>query len=404
MNIVFLTNQYYPNAFANGICVHQIALSFLSEGHRVFVICYGDSQTIKKSNYQGVDVIQLPVKSDDLLRSGVVKSGKIFSALSVKVARFIGISQKLFNISKYPLKSKKLIDHFYEAAESIIKNYGIDRLVCTYTPVEAVIAGARIKERYNSVIIIYYSLDTLSNECGYGLLPEVYRRRKGIDWERSLFPIYDKIICPECHRIYYESEVFNKYKMKINFADFPLFKESNDHKKNATTKNIIIYAGTLYKKIRNPEYAINILLPVLNDNELHFYGSGDCNNILNSYKNKFPNKVFNHGYISHERVIEEIYSAKILLSIGNKGTQMAPSKIFEYMATGKPIIHVYFENIDPCIEPLLKYGNAIIIKYDETNNKELEEFIRAACDLEISNLKYKFINATPEYTCKIILS
>lgn len=403
MNIVFLTNQYYPNAFANGICVHQVALSCKNAGHKVYVVCYGNNKQFKRDSYQGIEVVQIPLPNDDFLRSEAIK-GTMLAPILNTMARCLGIIKKFAHLRKYPIRSHKLVDDFYEATECIIKKDGVDRLVCTYTPIEAVVAGAKIKEKYTNIIASFYSLDTLSNEFGYGLLPTQYRRKKGLSWEMLLFSIYDKIICPECHRKHYESSAFDQFKSKIVFANFPLFAGSNGCQKDVIKNKRIVYAGTLYKKIRNPKCAINLLIPVLKENELHFYGRGDCDDILSKCKGKFPAKIFNHGYVVYERIIEEISSANILLSIGNKETPMAPSKIFEYIATGKPIIHVYFEDSDPCIEPLLNYGNAIIIKYNETNIQKLEEFIENAHSIDVDQLKNRFINATPDYTSEIILS
>ena len=94
----------------------------------------------------------------------------------------------------------------------------------------------------------------------------------------------------------------------------------------------------------------------------------------------------------------------ILLSIGNKGTEMAPSKIYEYMSTGKPIIHVYSEENDPCIEQLVKYGNALLIKEGNDSRDLIVEFINSRKNIDTSDVFKRFISSTPSYTVDLIIS
>ena len=98
-----------------------------------------------------------------------------------------------------------------------------------------------------------------------------------------------------------------------------------------------------------------------------------------------------------------IESAGILLSIGNDKSPMAPSKIYEYMATGKPIIHFYTWENDSCIEPLNKYGNALLISRDDKLiESRLLAFINEAGRLPYKKVAQIFRRATPEYTVNLI--
>ena len=55
-----------------------------------------------------------------------------------------------------------------------------------------------------------------------------------------------------------------------------------------------------------------------------------------------------------------------------------PSKIFEYIAMGKPIINFYFNEEDMCLPILEKYSLAVNINLNKTDDKTvkfIEEFI-----------------------------
>ena len=47
------------------------------------------------------------------------------------------------------------------------------------------------------------------------------------------------------------------------------------------------------------------------------------------------------GRVSHTVAIQYMSEADFLLNIGNSISSMVPSKIFEYISTGKPIISIY---------------------------------------------------------------
>lgn len=82
---------------------------------------------------------------------------------------------------------------------------------------------------------------------------------------------------------------------------------------------------------------------------------------------------------------------------------MAPSKIYEYMSTGKPIIHTYTWEKDPCIEPLMKYGNALLLnEKEEVDVNSICKFIEDSYIIPYSDVKAKFMSATPEYTADLI--
>jgi hypothetical protein len=49
-----------------------------------------------------------------------------------------------------------------------------------------------------------------------------------------------------------------------------------------------------------------------------------------------------------------MHDADILLHIGNNTPTQIPGKLLEYMATGKPMLHVYYIDDDGCLPYLEK--------------------------------------------------
>ena len=52
------------------------------------------------------------------------------------------------------------------------------------------------------------------------------------------------------------------------------------------------------------------------------------------------NRVFSHPRTSHKTAVQAMFEADILVNIGNSTSYQLPSKIIEYMATGKPILNL----------------------------------------------------------------
>ena len=117
------------------------------------------------------------------------------------------------------------------------------------------------------------------------------------------------------------------------------------------------------------------------------------------------------GYVSQETLVNVKNLTDCFLSIGFNYTGTVtsiPSKIFEYMSTGKPIIHVSGGNNDTAIPYLQKYGNALIVDPKESMDENaalVEKFLKEYADrrIELEDLRKRFPMNTPEYTINLLL-
>ncbi len=401
-NFVFLTNQYLPKPGATGLCVHQLAKNLVAKGKNVYTICYEDGN--KEKQYDGVNIVKIHIPS-------FLNDNQSASNVKRKYQYCMSLFSKLIHLRKYPLRSIKLVYNYIKEVEKLILIHGSVTIIASYTPLEAVVAAMKIKKSYpETVKIVYYSTDTLSNEqSDDGILPKKYRTRLGISWEKKLFKVFDKILIMECHKDHYYSDIFEEFKGKFSLVNFPLFEKiENSYPKQRSNSNKInlVYAGTLYQKLRNPCYLNSILIELSEKFELEavFLGGGDCEEIMEIAEVDSGESIKYLGMQPHNIAKKYISSADILLSIGNVESPMAPSKIYEYMSTGKPIIHTYTYDKDPCIEPLRKYGNALLLKNTDKNGvKKVLEFINNRSCIQYEEVEKIFIKSTPLYTVSIIL-
>ena len=396
---IFLTNQYLPKPGATGLCVHQLAKE-LAKDNNVWTVCYKDEDDRKV--FDDVNIIKIDVPF--FLRENNSKSN-----IARKVQYYGSLFSKAMYFRRYPLRSRRLIKNYKKAIERILESVGEATIIASYTPLEAVIAAKEIKDSHkDNVRIVYYSTDTLSNEQGNdGLLSAKYRTKCGMRWEKELFAKFDKILIMECHRAHYYTDTYKEFFQKFAVVNFPLL--SKPVFQMSTEKEIgsvrLVYAGTLYKQLRNPEYLLDLLVELSKKREIEavFLGGGDCEELLNKAERDSNGAIKYLGMQSHDTAIQYIASADVLLSIGNVESPMAPSKIYEYMATGKPIIHTYTYEKDPCIEPLYNYGNSLILKNDDKYALEKAMiFINHIKILNYEEVRSKFLTSTPFYSADLI--
>lgn len=398
---IFITNQYLPTPGATGMCVHYVASEIAHRGFHVSVICYSNDGKYHEELYNNVSVYKVPVPF--FLRE--ISTNRSFLK---KIFRLSAMAAKLVHIKDYPLRSTLLVSRYVKTIKQIMGPSNETTIVASYTPLEAVLAMLKIKNKYKDITAIFYSTDSLSNERGNaGILSLKSRIAKGIKWEKRILSTIDRAIIMECHMSHYFGEQYKSFHKKMVAANFPLLTpqdKSVSHKARDCAK-LLVYAGSLYKRLRNPSYLCDVLnrvsqcLPI----SVVFMGGGDCDDIMRSYVDESGGVIQFLGMQSHSLAMKYIKDSDILLSIGNTESPMAPSKIYEYMSTGKPIIHVYTWEKDPCIEPLMNYGNALLL--DANNNVDINmvsKFIEDCHVIPFSEVKAKFESASPEYTADLI--
>ena len=138
---------------------------------------------------------------------------------------------------------------------------------------------------------------------------------------------------------------------------------------------------------------------------MHFLGPQQGVKIT-QWAEKYPDNIFVHPGVKNDIAVSTTYKADILLNIGNSISNMVPSKIFDYFATGKPIVNVQKIENSPDMEYFEKYPLQFTLKEYENrmDYENLYSFIKNNKNSSISFDKVKQIyeTATPEYVAGLI--
>jgi hypothetical protein len=114
---------------------------------------------------------------------------------------------------------------------------------------------------------------------------------------------------------------------------------------NFSNKGInIVFIGTLYKSIRNPEPILRIIQEMSyydSDIYVHFVGDlKDCKEIVQKYNNTMSSlKIITHGKVSRDKAISFMKGADVLLNISNSSQVQLPGKVVEYAFSKKKVIN-----------------------------------------------------------------
>lgn len=167
------------------------------------------------------------------------------------------------------------------------------------------------------------------------------------------------------------------YNARIKEMHLPTLVDKCNHAYLNNNATIVTYAGNFYSEIREPDKVLEILSCLPKGYSIHLYGNG-CRKIIKEKSNLFVNSVLvDNGVVSHEQCDEAIRNSNILINIGNRVTNQLPSKVFEYISYGKPIINFYFHEDDIGLHYLKRYPlcyNLNLSKYTQYDIKQLVIF------------------------------
>jgi glycosyltransferase involved in cell wall biosynthesis len=125
----------------------------------------------------------------------------------------------------------------------------------------------------------------------------------------------------------------------------------------------LVFVGTLYRGVRNPAFLLRLFATLCEQDpkgllELHLIGSiHDCAEYFAPYKHLVDKRLFLHGVVDRRTALGAMQSADVLVNIGNDTTYQVPSKLVEYVSTGKPIVNLAVSGEDSSLEFLSQYPN-----------------------------------------------
>lgn len=404
---LFLLDELPPCKSANGICILKILEEIKKYGE---VYCI----TWKKGAYYPY------IKSYTIRQKPWTRKVEWFKAhdtnIAVKVmflvARIIYKMKRLLLLGIWPIDSLSTVYEYYKKASQIIANEKITHVIAVSYPGETLMALKHLKKVYKKEIVtIMYPLDvTLEGLSQGNEIEKYFSKIGGRRLLHDCLKFADKIFVLENAEKLYRSIFSKAEQKKFVISGIPMIERKMPIKEEKKQDSFIhcAYGGNLFSDIRNPTPVLDILEDIGRKKTekiiFDIYGAVD-GKLNTAWKGRYSNlKIIQHGWVKEEELNQALSTADILVNIGNTQSHLIPSKLFKYMSMGKPILHQYVTNVDPCIPYLEKYNAALCVCADdsiEENAKKIENFLEKK-ESNNTSLELLFPRCTPGYVANLI--
>jgi glycosyltransferase involved in cell wall biosynthesis len=117
----------------------------------------------------------------------------------------------------------------------------------------------------------------------------------------------------------------------------------------------LVYIGSFYRNVREPDELIGAIAHLNGRASLHVIGPLYKPAISQVVRTPGLNRlIFFHGFQPEEYCIDQMSRAECLVFLSNGLTTQIPGKLYEYLATGLPILAVMMASTDDACLPLLR--------------------------------------------------
>lgn len=376
MKILIVSHRYYPSQTARAYRWDSISKYFGNQGHDVDIITCTDGNTYDKDKEFGqrlkiirVQDLSLKLKrifiqgrtTKEYLKREGGKSPKRF------IARlFLFIYKGIYKNLIWPDIEIMWVISVIIKIRKLLKQNKYDAIITVARPFSSHIVGHLIKKIFPHVVWIIDIGDPFSFDYTQNVNNTYLYNKLNIRYERYIFNLSNAVTVTNMDtKIKYintlklDTEIINVIGPMLSIDYNQLSENAGNNNKDII--NVLFY-GTLYNDIRNPEYAI-ILFSKLReccpniDLRFNIYGNiYGCEYLFEKYSYDWINY---YGYYNREKLVSIIQDSDILLNIGNITEYQLPSKIIEYAATGLPIINVKYISGDSSERFLANYSSVI---------------------------------------------
>lgn len=407
-NILVVTNSVHPSFNANSGIAYRIS-DVLIRNHDCHVTMLAVNPGVDA--YEGqVHMGVAPVLVDDYCEvyhlKEISKNNLDFFISLAKQPRLLRfyIDKKL----AVPLKKDEWeypIQKCYERAiRRMLKEQKFDCIICLIQPVCIAKALANVRP---DIPWIVYKLDPWTTNhimCLYQTEAEMKREAY---WEKQSDALCTKVlttnlICEDMQKLGAPME-------KYQSVEFPniLRPELQKTKEEFDSEHIhCVYTGGFYTEIRDAGYLFSAFEKLAGENILlHIFGPVD-----KGVPKRIPDNVIIHQTVPRNEAISYTLKADALVNVGNAVSNMLPSKLLEYISTGKPILN--FMKIDDC--PTKRYMEKYPLGFSirettEPNQKDVDairEFILKSKGQRIpyEEIEQLYFEGTPAYLGQQIYS
>ena len=404
MKILFVTSRFFPHGDAQSGVVFNLAEGLMKAGCDVHVLALsGHRDDRLVTEWKGVPVTQAYYRGS-MVREEVreaIRKNPVQGFLALAEIACGMLLRKALPACRKRFLNPLTVHAYRKAIRQELKKESWDLCLATLMPMDAVHAAYR--ECEGKVPVSIYELDTYWNNV---MLPAQYRNER-FAYEKELMtksPFC--IVLPTIAKSNLEKDP--SIADKIVCADMPVVKKPPENR-DAGEKSEgfhCVFLGMLYPGLRPPEKVVSVLSRLKTaDVVFDFYGTRQDLIEKSPDYPKAKRMLALHGPVPTDEASRARTNADVLINIDNTNVVQVPSKIFEYISTGKPIVNFYFWKESTVLDYLSRYPLAVSIDLNGDLDKaaeDLEAFLAGVDGRQIpyGEIEKLFVENTPEHVAR----
>jgi glycosyltransferase involved in cell wall biosynthesis len=409
IKVLFLTRSYPDTKrSATTLCTHRvIECVSASERNEVHVLCLRYKGEIREETCNGVYVHRFNPSLWTRIKNRVIDTHRY-----QRLERFWEKTQKMVAIPYFP-RTEPLTTHYYlRDAIRLHKKKQFDLVFSEHHCLATLISGCKLKSLYPEIRHIAAFWDPLKGERQTSCLPSRFVNRRIEALETYVANNTTIEVSMAIMKDYFKKENDVAYDHRV-FLDIPTLLKPEPEVQTEYLSLLrdnainIVYSGALATKQRNPLPIIRLLNQCRKAERINlvFFSKG-AEDALNAAIKEFKGTIIRHDYIPI-RELHTIYRhSDYLLNISHINPNMVPSKLFEYISYGKPIISAFVTDGDAAQRCISRYPDGISVdlkKEEKDNIALLDDFFGKNHEkVPFHTVKESFKESTPESYLELI--
>lgn len=398
MNIVVVTDSYYPEMSAPAACMDKF-IQKLKLFHSIDIINSLNGYHFQPLNDPTVKVHHV---------ANMLWKIRIFCEYNIKRKKYISLNKfliKLFRIRSfmisvctYPFPLKWRLKAYYEELERLYMIKHIDVIISISDPICCTFSVMKFKKRHPEVKWISWFTDPFTYQpTKYRhVLFKKHRRMLNYRNEKEAYDMADyNLFTEELYKLAlneFHQPISKTFKIKYVLNRIPCTNLSKI--KYPSGKIGLVYAGLFLRDKRNPNYCLSVLSQIPEIIFDMYVPYSNCADIVAKYTSSSIRQLPSVDRKCYTEIISNEYD--ILVNIGNNFSLQIPSKMLELLSTGRPIINFY-QMKDVHYEMIEKYPLGINIGPYDMN--VVENITRFCHEMKDKRLSFEEVEALfPENT------
>ena len=399
--ILFITQELYPSTAANERILFRVIDQLLAYPD-ISISILGQAQPEARwtDNYKGCPIIHTPWKHVAQYKEWNLRLTRM------KWLRFLLYPR---SIAYRIARAKGFENPYVWEAQRWLKKHceEYDAIVAMSMPYENLDIAAYVGDK---VPVIFYPLEPIATYDKH-----VADFEQKLEYEIELENKATKLILTHLIHQDFLSERTKVNDGKVVEAEFPcVIQRLSQH--GQTTENRekinIVFVGRFYIGTREPDFLCHLIDSLPTDRyQLTIVGGFSRNNYKPEFVKKYLSNhhptIKNVGFVGPEEADRYLINADILVHIGNRMPNIMPSKILDYISSGKPILNICKIHECPTIPLMKHYPMGLTIFEEEGISELVSERVREFCEknkgkeISFEQIREMYWEYTPEEVGKI---